>query len=129
VRPNRRVSGHRRYEVDAVDAVGVIRFFQEVGFTLAETKRLLASRKRSPSVWRDLAVRKSEELRHRMAKEDAARHALEHALVCPKEDFLDCDNFWRIVRGVLAGVELADAHASVHATAHHRSPGDERRGP
>lgn len=119
VRPNRRVSGHRRYAVDAVDAVGVIRFFQEVGFTLAETKRLLASRKRSPSAWRTLAVRKSDELRHRIAKEDAARQALDHALVCPEADFLDCPNFWGTVRAVLTGDELADAHASVHTAPHH----------
>jgi hypothetical protein len=48
VQPTRRVSGHRRYAVDAVAAVGVVRFFQEVGFMLAETKRLIASGKRSP---------------------------------------------------------------------------------
>jgi MerR family redox-sensitive transcriptional activator SoxR len=122
VRPDRRVSGHRRYGVDAVDAVGVIRFFQEVGFTLAEAKRLIASRKRSPDAWRALAVRKSEELRHRIMREEAARQALQHALVCPKEDFLDCPNFWTTVRGVLAGVELADAHADVHAAPTHPGP-------
>jgi DNA-binding transcriptional MerR regulator len=125
VRPDRRVSGHRRYGVDAVDAVGVIRFFQEVGFTLAETRRLVGSRKRSPGAWRVLALRKSEELRHRIMREQAARQALEHALVCPKEDFLDCPNFWTTVRGVLAGVELADAHASVHAAPSHQGFPDE----
>jgi DNA-binding transcriptional MerR regulator len=55
VRPTRRVSGHRRYAVDAVVAVGLVRFFQEVGFTLAETK-LIATRKLSPEAWRALAV-------------------------------------------------------------------------
>jgi DNA-binding transcriptional MerR regulator len=73
VRPTRRVSGHRRYAVNAVAAVGVVRFLQEVGFTLAETRRLIASRKRSPVAWRALAVRKSEDLRHRIAREEAAR--------------------------------------------------------
>ena len=48
VRPAGRVSGHRRYAVEAVAAVGVVRLLQEVGFTLAESKRLTASRKRSP---------------------------------------------------------------------------------
>jgi DNA-binding transcriptional MerR regulator len=115
VRPDQRVSGHRRYGVDAVDAVGVIKFFREVGFTLAETKRVIASRKRSPSEWRALTLRKSEELQHRIIREEAARQALEHALVCPKEQILDCPNFWTTMRGVLAGVELADAHANVHA--------------
>jgi MerR family redox-sensitive transcriptional activator SoxR len=116
VRPTRRVSGHRRYALDAVAAVGVVRFFQEVGFTLAETKRLIASRKRSAVAWRALAVRKSEDLRHRIEREEAARQAIEHALVCPKDDFFDCPNFWATVNGVLAGVELADAHSGVHAS-------------
>jgi DNA-binding transcriptional MerR regulator len=121
VRPTRRVSGHRRYEVDAVAAVGLVRFLQEVGFTLAETK-LIASRKRSPDAWRALAVRKAEELRHRIAREEAARQAIDHSLVCPEEDLLDCPNFWATMKQVLTGVELADAHLDVHASAE-RQPG------
>lgn len=117
VRPTRRVSGHRRYTVDAVAAVGIVRFLQAVGFTLAETKRLITSRKRSPHAWRTLAVRKSEELRHRIAREDAARLALEHSLACPEDDPLDCHNFSAVVAQVLAGVELADAHSRAHTSA------------
>jgi DNA-binding transcriptional MerR regulator len=117
VRPTRRVSGHRRYAVDAVAAVGVVRFLREAGFTLAETKRLIGSRKRSPVAWRALAVRKSEELRHRIAREEAARQAIEHSLVCPKGDLLACPNFWATVNGVLSGVELAEAHSSAHGFA------------
>ena len=117
VRPTRRVSGHRRYGVDAVAAVGVVRFLQEVGFTLAETKRLTASRKRSPVAWRALAVRKSDELWHRIQREEAARQAIEHSLVCPEDDFLDCPTFWATLKGVLSGVELADAHSGAHASA------------
>jgi DNA-binding transcriptional MerR regulator len=117
VRPTRRVSGHRRYAVDAVAAVGVVRVLQMVGFTLAETKRLIASRKRSPVAWRALAVRKSEELAHRIAREEAARQAIEHSLVCPKDDLLDCPNFWATVKGVLSGVELAEAHSGAHGSA------------
>jgi DNA-binding transcriptional MerR regulator len=75
VRPIRRVSGHRRYAVDAVAAVAAVKLFREVGFTLAETKRLMDSRKRAPVAWRALAVRKSEELRHRIEKDEAALHA------------------------------------------------------
>jgi MerR family copper efflux transcriptional regulator len=117
VRPTRRVSGHRRYAVNAVAAVGVVRFLQEVGFTLAETRRLIASRKRSPVAWRALAVRKSEDLRHRIARDEAARQAIEHALACPKDDLLECPNFWATVKGVLSGVELAEAHASAPGSA------------
>jgi len=117
VRPVRRVSGHRRYAVEAIAAVGVVRFLQEVGFTLAETKRITASRKRSPAIWRALAVRKSEELRQRIAREEAARQAIEHSLVCPKDDLLACPNFWAAVEGVLSGLELSEAHSGVHNSA------------
>lgn len=117
VRPTRRVSGHRRYAVDAVAAVGVVRYLQEVGFTLAETKRLIASRKRSPVAWRGLAIRKSEELRHRIAREEAARQAIQHSLDCPKDELLDCPNFWAAVKGSLAGVEPAEAHSGAHGFA------------
>jgi len=123
VLPTRRVSGHRRYGVDAVAEVGVVRFFQEVGFTLAETKRLVSSRKRSPVAWRELAVGKSEELRRRIASDEAARQAIEHALACPKDDILDCPTFWATVQGFLAGVGLADAHVGVHAAANASHPG------
>ena len=126
VRPSRRVSGHRRYSVDAVAAVGVVRLLQEVGFTLGETNRLLASRNRSPVAWRALAVRKSEELRRRIAREEAARQAIEHSLACPKADLLECPNFWATVTGVLSGVELAEAHAGVHGSAEAPSPAGRR---
>ena len=116
VRPTRRVSGHRRYAADAVAAVCVVRFLQQVGFTLAETKRFIASRNRSPVAWRALAVRKSAELQHRIARDEAARQAIEHSLVCPEDDLLDCSNFWAALNGVLAGVELADAHSGAHAS-------------
>ena len=116
VRPARRVSGQRRYQGDAVATVAAVRFLQEAGFTLAETKRFLASRKRAAGAWRSLAVRKCDELRQRIARDEAARQALEHALACPKEDLLACPNFWSTVQGVLGGAELAEAHAGVHAT-------------
>lgn len=115
VRPARRVSGQRRYGPDAVATVSAVRFFQEAGFTLAEAKRILASRKRPAGAWRSLAVRKSDELRQRIARDEAALQALEHALACPKDDLLACPNFWSTVQGVLDGAELADAHADVHA--------------
>jgi DNA-binding transcriptional MerR regulator len=115
VRPTRSESGHRRYTLDAITTVGVVRFLQEVGFTLAEARRLLASRRRSPVAWRSLAVRKAEQLRHRIAREQAAQQVIEHALVCPEDHFLNCPNFWEGVKGFLAGEELADAHSRAHA--------------
>lgn len=103
VRPTQRVSGHRRYPAGAVTTVGVDRCLQEAGFTLAETKRLIASRRRSPVAWRALAVRKSDELRHRIAREEAAWQAIEHSLACPQDDLLGCPNFRATVKGALGG--------------------------
>ena len=108
--PVKRVSGQRRYSRDAVGTVGAIRFFQDVGFTLAEVKRLVESRKRSPRAWRGLAERKLDEVRGRLAKLDAARVAIEHALACPQDDILRCPNFWRVVGGVLEGQTIEEAH-------------------
>lgn len=117
VRPTRRVSGHRRYALDAIAAVGVVKVLQNVGFTLAETKHFIASRKRPLVAWRAVAVRKSEELRHRIAKDGAAREAIEHSLVCPKDDLFDCPNFWATVNAVLSGVDLTVAHSGTHDSA------------
>jgi MerR family redox-sensitive transcriptional activator SoxR len=113
VRPTQRVSGHRRYDQRAVSAVGVVRLMQEVGFSLAEMQ-LIQSRKRSPAAWRELAVRKAEELRHHIDSARAALELIEHSLVCPEESFRDCPTFWATVRGLLEGAEVADAHSEAH---------------
>jgi len=44
VRPRRRAAGQRRYGPEAAATVAVVRLLREVGFPLAEIKRLLASR-------------------------------------------------------------------------------------
>ncbi len=109
--PVTRVSGQRRYTDAAVEVVGIIRFFREVGFTLGEIRALMESRSRSPDAWRALAARKLEELRTRVAKEEAARIAIEHALACPSDDLLECPMFRSVVGDVLGGKGLAEAHS------------------
>jgi DNA-binding transcriptional MerR regulator len=113
VRPTQRVSGHRRYDQRAVSAVGVVRLMQEVGFSLAEMQ-LIQSRKRSPAAWRELAVRKTEELRHHIDSTRAALELIEHSLVCPEKSFRDCPTFRATVNALLAGAEVADAHSKAH---------------
>jgi MerR family redox-sensitive transcriptional activator SoxR len=109
--PASRVSGQRRYGPDAVAVVGVVLFLQDVGFSLAEIKALMASRSESGAAWRQLARAKVAELDERIAKAHAARVALEHALRCRHEDVLDCPNFQAVVANRLAGQPLAEAHA------------------
>jgi DNA-binding transcriptional MerR regulator len=109
--PARRVSGQRRYPPSAVETVGVILFLRDVGFSLAETRTLMASRAESPAAWRELVRRKVAELDEQIAKAGAARVALDHALRCRQQDVLECPNFWDVVAARLAGRSLAEAHA------------------
>ena len=109
VRPAGRESGRRRYTASAVDLVGVVRFLQEIGFTLREVRRLIG-RRSTTRTWRDLATRKLDDLDRQIREAQAARHAIEHALACPRENILECPNFWTVVEGVLKGKTLTEAH-------------------
>jgi DNA-binding transcriptional MerR regulator len=110
LRPARRTSGHRSYDPQAVAIVGVVLFLRDVGFTLKEIKRMVTRRSAAPRVWKSLATRKVAELDQQIAKAQAARIALEHALACPRENILECPNFWNVVGGLLAGKTLEQAH-------------------
>jgi MerR family copper efflux transcriptional regulator len=109
--PARRVSGQRRYPPSTVEVVGVILSLRDVGFSLAETRTLMASRAESPAAWRELVRRKVAELDEQIEKAGAARVALDHALRCRQQDLLKCPNFWDVVGARLAGKSLAEAHA------------------
>src|SRR5215207_3081593 len=105
-----RISGQRRYPESAVALVGVILLLRDVGFSLAEQKALLASRAVARDEWRRLARRKRAELDDQIAKAQAARKAIDHALRCPHEDIRECPNFARIVAARLTGQPLHEAH-------------------
>jgi MerR family copper efflux transcriptional regulator len=109
--PATRVSGQRRYPPSSVEMVGVILFLRDVGFSLAETKALMASRAESPASWRALIMRKIAQLDEQITKAGVARVALEHALRCRQQDLLECPNFWDVVAARLEGRPLAEAHA------------------
>src|SRR5215207_6419712 len=63
-----RVSGQRRYPKSAVGLVGVILLLRDVGFSLRESKALLASRTQAVDSWRSLAHRKLANLDEQIAK-------------------------------------------------------------
>ncbi|MEV0288511.1 MerR family transcriptional regulator [Kribbella sp. NPDC050820] len=107
--PPARVSGERRYPLSAAQDVGIILLLQDVGFSLRELKTLIASRRLADD-WRQLAHRKLAELDAHIAKAEAAREALEHALRCPHENILHCPNFAEVTTARLAGVPLWEAH-------------------
>lgn len=99
-----RIAGQRRYPESAVGLVGAILLLSEVGFTLAEQKALMAS-----GGWRRLARGKVAELDARIARAQAARDVIEHALRCPHENVVECPNFARTVAARLAGLPLDEA--------------------
>lgn len=111
IRPARRVSGQRRYSESTVELVGTILCLRDVGFSLAETRTLMASRSRSRDAWRGMARRKLADLDDRIARAEAARIALRHALRCGRQDALACPEFAKVLAARLAGVPLADAHS------------------
>jgi DNA-binding transcriptional MerR regulator len=111
-----RRAGRRCYHPSTVETVGVIRLFQEVGFSLAEVGSLMASGAGSDSAagpgWRDMIAAKLAELDERIARAEVARSALDHALHCPKEDLLDCPHLWGVVAARLDGTPLHEIESA-----------------
>ena len=81
----RRTSGQRRYPESAAAAVTVITLLSDAGFTLAEQRALIAP-KDGGDGWSEIAERKLAELDQRIARAQAARAAISHALRCPRRD-------------------------------------------
>jgi len=105
-----RISGQRRYPESAAALVGVILFLRDAGFSLRESKALLASRAHAVDGWRQLAHRKLAELDEQIAKSQAAREAITHALRCQHEDIATCPNFAGVIAARLVGKPLAETH-------------------
>jgi DNA-binding transcriptional MerR regulator len=105
LRPVRRRGGRRCYDEGAVDAVGAILLFQDVGFTLAEIGRLSSARTDRAS--QDaLLTDKLDELARKADEIAVAREALRHALDCPAPTLVTCPSFRRVVHERL---ELRDS--------------------
>src|SRR4029453_15446780 len=111
VRPAARVAGRRRYAPSAVRDVGVILFFREIGFSLAEIGRFLAGERQSQ---RELIEHKLAELAAQHHRLQAARTALEHGRHCPASEPMHCARFWSIIDGRQRGLSLEESHARVH---------------
>lgn len=100
LRPVRR-SGRRYYDEGAVEDVGAILLFQDVGFTLAEIGELTSARA-DPAAHAALLADKVDELARKADEIAVARDALRHALDCPAPTLTACPSFQRIVRERLA---------------------------
>jgi MerR family redox-sensitive transcriptional activator SoxR len=80
-----RVRGQRRYPVDALDRVRLIRFAGEMDFTLAEIKIFLAGLRDSAPVgprWKKLAHVKIKQVDDSIKRSRQLKSLLEHLLHC-----------------------------------------------
>jgi DNA-binding transcriptional MerR regulator len=110
LQPAKRVSGHRRYSTSAVQTVGMILLFREVGFSVREAAELMAKRPDSLERRKQMARVKIAELDGRIAKAQGARTALEHSLRCRHKDFEGCPNFAAAVETRLRHIPLEKGH-------------------
>ena len=108
VRPAARAAGRRRYAASAVRDVGVILFFREIGFSLAEIGRFMEGERQCQ---REMIDHKLAEQQHRI---EVARTALEHGRQCPASEPMKCSRFWSIIEGRLRGLSLEESHARAH---------------
>jgi DNA-binding transcriptional MerR regulator len=88
-----RVGGKRRYGPDALREIEMVALAKQAGFTLAETRIILAgfSRGAPPSdVWRQLAERKLPEVERALTEARAMKEILEAGLRCECLSLEDC---------------------------------------
>jgi DNA-binding transcriptional MerR regulator len=111
VRPAARAAGRRRYAASAVGDVGVILFFREIGFSLAEIGRLIAGERHCRREIIDHKLAELTELQHRI---EVARTALEHGRQCAASEPMKCSRFWSIIEGRQRGLSLEESHARAH---------------
>ena len=111
VRPAARAAGRRRYSASAVRDVGLILFFREIGFSLAETQRFLTCERQCQ---REMIDHKLAELAEQQHRIEVARTALEHGRRCPASEPVKCSRFWSIIEGRQHGLSLEESHARAH---------------
>ena len=111
VRPAARAAGRRRYAASAVRDVGVILFFREIGFSLAEIGRFIAGERQGQ---REMIDHKLAELAEQQHRIEVARTALEHGRQCPASEPMKCSRFWSIIEGRLRGLSVEESHAQAH---------------
>ena len=111
VRPAARAAGQRRYAASAVRDAGVILFFREIGFSLAEIGRFMVSERQGR---REMIDHKLAELAEQQRRIEVARTALEHGRQCPAGEPMKCSRFWSIIEGRLHGLSLEESHARAH---------------
>jgi MerR family redox-sensitive transcriptional activator SoxR len=88
-----RVGGKRRYDRQALRQISLIVLIKRAGFTLAETRIVLAGLSEEtppPEIWRKLAERKLPEIKQTLAEAKAMKKILEEGLRCDCLTLDDC---------------------------------------
>lgn len=88
-----RVSGHRRYDVDIIHRIDLLRFAQQAGFTLDEIKTLFhgfGAQTTLSARWRELARKKLQELDVLADSVRRMRRALDLGVKCGCVRIEDC---------------------------------------
>lgn len=90
--PAERVGGKRRYGPEAVELLLLIRFCQQVGFTLAEVGALLTppTRKQTKEKWRELVDTKVSQLDTLIEHAQAVKQVLAESRDCDCVSLSDC---------------------------------------
>jgi MerR family transcriptional regulator, redox-sensitive transcriptional activator SoxR len=92
LRPAARVSGQRRYDPAAAEALTLIRFCRTLGFSLAEIRTLLTEPRgtRKRNQWRGLVDAKLGELDASIARANAMKAVLQTSRDCDCVDLEQC---------------------------------------
>jgi MerR family redox-sensitive transcriptional activator SoxR len=85
-----RVNGRRRYDAAAIRRIGLLRFAQQAGFTLAEVKSLFDSRAPLHDRWESIARTKLVELDALAVRVERMRRDVQRALRCRCARIEDC---------------------------------------
>jgi DNA-binding transcriptional MerR regulator len=81
----------RQFPREVLTTLAVVALCRRAGFTLDETKTVLATR--GDATWKSFATRKRDQLRARAAHLGAMADQLDHALTCPSANVFDCEHF------------------------------------
>ncbi len=102
VQPRARVSGQRRYGTEAVDRLRLIRFCQDLGFTLAEIRQLLTppNGRRAKQRWRELVDEKLAEVDDVIARARQMKRLLNESRDCDCVSLDACRFLGRALRRV-----------------------------
>lgn len=91
--PTRRVGGKRVYDASVFEAIALIQLAQDAGFTLAETRILIAGFERgTPAAtrWQTMARRKLVDIEERLDRAQRMKAVLERLLRCKCETLGQC---------------------------------------